>query len=113
MLDFKDRFVVEVDASDKTGDWICLHRPECSPRFKPTKGHTNLVSRYVGPYLINRRIGTLTYELQLLAGSEIYLVFQVSKLKKCFYIPNKWEMAMAPNLQEIAPVYPLRRLAFR
>ncbi|WMV33690.1 hypothetical protein MTR67_027075 [Solanum verrucosum] len=43
---------------------------------------------YVGPYRISKRIGKMTYELELLADlAAVHLVFHISLLNKCMGDP--------------------------
>ena len=43
-----------------------------------------LSPRYIGPYQILKKIGTVAYELELFESlGSIHLVFHVSMLKKC------------------------------
>ena len=47
-----------------------------------------LTPRYIGPFLIIKRIGVLTYQLELpLYMQGVHLVFHVSMLHK--YVPDK------------------------
>jgi hypothetical protein len=66
--------------------------PKVSPlrgmrRFK-VKG--KLSPRYIGPFLIFRRVGEMTYQLELPATpSDVHNVFHVSQLKKCLRVPEE------------------------
>jgi hypothetical protein len=56
-------------------------------RFK-VKG--KLSPRYIGPFLISRRVGEMAYQLELPASlSNVQNVFHVSQLKKCLYVPEE------------------------
>jgi hypothetical protein len=71
------------------GDYVYL---KVSPlrgmrRFK-VKG--KLSPRYIGPFLIFRRVGEMTYQLELPASlSNVHNVFHVSQLKKCLRVPEE------------------------
>ncbi|XP_049410617.1 uncharacterized protein LOC125873811 [Solanum stenotomum] len=48
-----------------------------------------LSTRYIGPYKIIRRVGQVAYELELPQElSAVYLVFDVSMLRKCVGDPS-------------------------
>jgi hypothetical protein len=56
-------------------------------RFK-VKG--KLSPRYIGPFLIFRRVGEMAYQLELPATlSDVHNVFHVSQLKKCLRVPEE------------------------
>jgi hypothetical protein len=56
-------------------------------RFK-VKG--KLSPRYIGPFLIFRRVGEMAYQLELPASlSDVHNVFHVSQLKKCLRVPEE------------------------
>jgi hypothetical protein len=71
------------------GDYVYL---KVSPlrgmrRFK-VKG--KLSPRYIGPFLIFRRVGEMAYQLELPASlSDVHNVFHVSQLKKCLCVPEE------------------------
>jgi hypothetical protein len=71
------------------GDYVYL---KVSPlrgmrRFK-VKG--KLSPRYIGPFLIVRRVGEMAYQLELPATlSDVHNVFHVSQLKKCLCVPEE------------------------
>jgi hypothetical protein len=66
--------------------------PKVSPlrgmrRFK-VKG--KLFPRYIGPFLIFRRVGEMAYQLELPDSlSDVHNVFHVSQLKKCLRVPEE------------------------
>jgi hypothetical protein len=71
------------------GDYVYL---KVSPlrgmrRFK-VKG--KLSPRYIGPFLIFRRVGEMAYQLELADNlSDVHNVFHVSQLKKCLRVPEE------------------------
>jgi hypothetical protein len=71
------------------GDYVYL---KVSPlrgmrRFK-VKG--KLSPRYIGPFLIFRRVGEMAYQLELPDSlSDVHNVFHVSQLKKCLRVPEE------------------------
>jgi hypothetical protein len=71
------------------GDYVYL---KVSPlrgmrRFK-VKG--KLSPRYIGPFLIFRRVGEMAYQLELPDSlSDVHNVFHVSQLKKCLCVPEE------------------------
>jgi hypothetical protein len=73
----------------KEGDYVYL---KVSPlrgmrRFK-VKG--KLSPRYIGPFMIFRRVEEMAYQLELPATlSDVHNVFHVSQLKKCLRVPEK------------------------
>ena len=46
------------------------------------KGAKNLKPRFYGPYKVVKKVGEVTYELELQEESKIHNVFHVSNLKK-------------------------------
>jgi hypothetical protein len=56
-------------------------------RFK-VKG--KLVPRFIGPFMIFRRVGEMAYQLELHDNlSDVHNVFHVSQLKKCLRVPEE------------------------
>jgi hypothetical protein len=56
-------------------------------RFK-VKG--KLSPRFIGPFMIFRRVGEMAYQLELPDNiSNVHDVFHVSQLKKCLRVPEK------------------------
>jgi hypothetical protein len=56
-------------------------------RFK-VKG--KLAPRFIGPFMIFRRVGEMAYQLKLPANlSDVHNVFDVSQLKKCLRVPEE------------------------
>jgi hypothetical protein len=56
-------------------------------RFK-VKG--KLSPRFIGSFMIFRRVGDMTYQLELLDSlSDVHNVFHVSQLKKCLRVPKE------------------------
>jgi hypothetical protein len=51
-----------------------------------------LAPRYIGPFKILNRKGTMSYKLELAPKlSEFHDVFHMSQLRKCLQVPNKPE----------------------
>jgi hypothetical protein len=73
----------------KEGDHVYL---KVSPirgmrRFKVKR---KLFPRFIGPFLIQKRVGEVAYQLELLAHLEdVHDVFHVSQLKKCLKVPEE------------------------
>jgi hypothetical protein len=71
------------------GDYVYLKvSPLHGMRRLKVKG--KLSPRYIGPFLIFRRVGEMAYQLELPASlSDVHNVFHVSQLKKCLCIPEE------------------------
>jgi hypothetical protein len=62
--------------------------PLCGMRRFKVKG--KLSPRYIGPFLIFRRVGEMAYQLELPDNlSDVHNVFHVSQLKKCLRVPEE------------------------
>jgi hypothetical protein len=49
-----------------------------------------LAPRFIGPFMIFRRVGEMAYQLELPANlSYVHNVFHVSQLKKCLCVPKE------------------------
>ena len=72
----------------KIGDYVYL---KVSP-FKGTRRFQvrgKLAPRYVGPFQITKKIGTVAYQLELPQSlSAVHNVFHISQLKKCLRVPT-------------------------
>jgi hypothetical protein len=56
-------------------------------RFK-VKG--KLSPRFIGPFIIFRRVGEIAYQLELPDNlSDVHNVFYMSQLKKCLLVPEE------------------------
>jgi hypothetical protein len=83
----------------KEGDYVYL---KVSPlrgmrRFK-VKG--NLSPRFIGPFLILKRVGEVAYQLELPDHlADVHDVFHVSQLKKCLRVPKEQLPLRVPKEQ--------------
>jgi hypothetical protein len=73
----------------KEGDYVYLKvSPLRGMRRFEVKG--KLSPRYIGPFLIFRRVGEMAYQLELPDSlSDVHNVFHVSQLKKCLCVPEE------------------------
>jgi hypothetical protein len=88
-----------IECSFEVGDLVFLRlQPYIKSSLKKS-GAENLKSRFYGPYGIMRRVGEVSYELELLEGRNIHNVFHVSCLKKAMgkFISTSEEL---PSLDE-------------
>ncbi|WVZ83199.1 hypothetical protein U9M48_030369 [Paspalum notatum var. saurae] len=82
------------------GEFVYL---KVSPLRGTKRFHTRgkLAPRYIGPFRITKRVGDLSYELELpehLSG--VHPVFHVSQLRKCLRIPEDQISLEAVDLQD-------------
>lgn len=76
--------------------------PTLSPDFCPKRISQKLARDYYGPFRILKRVGSVAYELDLLATARIYPVFRVSLLKACHGNPTLQVLPL-PTLVVAAP----------
>ena len=79
--------------SFEVGDYVYLKvSPIRGTRKFQVQG--KLAPRYIGPYRVVKRVGTVSYRIQLPEEmSDIHPVFHVSQLRKCLRVP---EMEIVP-----------------
>jgi hypothetical protein len=71
------------------GDYVYL---KVSPLrgMRRFKVKAKLSPRYIGPFMIFRRVGEMAYQLELPASlSDVHNVFHVCQLKKCLHVPEE------------------------
>ena len=75
--------------SFEVGDYVYLKvSPIRGTRKFQVQG--KLAPRYIGPYRVVKRVGTVAYRIQLPEEmSDIHLVFHVSQLRKCLRVPEE------------------------
>ena len=88
------------DLEFEVNDWVYL-------KVSPMKGVVRfgkkgkLSPRYVGPYRIVKRVGSVAYELELpLEMSMVHPVFHVSMLRKCLGDPSSIMPLDMVNMEE-------------
>ena len=60
-----------------------------------------LAPRYIGPFPIIKKVGSVAYKLQLLAEmSDVHDVFYVSQLRKCLRVPEQQVAPETIDLQD-------------
>ncbi|KAJ7559482.1 hypothetical protein O6H91_04G086800 [Diphasiastrum complanatum] len=69
------------DVQFSAGEKVYLRVPVDSKTLK-SEVCAKLSPRYCGPFTINRRLGRVTYELELPHSSKVFPVFHVSQLRK-------------------------------
>jgi hypothetical protein len=63
--------------------------------------HEKLASRYIGPYPVIKRIGTVAYKIKLSEQlSDVHNVFHVSQLWKCLRVPKEQVVPDTLDLQD-------------
>lgn len=69
----------------QAGDKVLLQlTPQIIRRVSKKEAHWALVQCYMGPFVVEKRVGNLAYKLDLLARLRLHPIFHVSLLKK-FY----------------------------
>jgi hypothetical protein len=71
-----------VECSFEVGDLVFLRLQPYRQSSLKRSGAEKLKLRFYGPYIVIRRVGEVTYKLELPLGSKIHNVFHVSCLKK-------------------------------
>ncbi|XP_027083473.2 uncharacterized protein [Coffea arabica] len=66
----------------EVGDWVYLRLQPYRQSSMAIRGNTKLLARYYGPYEVIEKVREVAYRLQLLIGSKIHPVLDVSLLKK-------------------------------
>lgn len=78
------------DVSFQVGDFVLLSTANI--RLPPTPGSESykLNEKYLGPFKVLKRIGELSYELELPSLMRVHPVFHVSKLKRFKRSPERF-----------------------
>jgi hypothetical protein len=71
-----------VDQTFEVGDLVYLRLQPYSQASIKISGAEKLQPRFFGPYKVRRRIGVISYELELPQGRKIHNIFHVLCLKK-------------------------------
>ena len=71
-----------MDRELAVGDWVYLKLQSYNQHLVERRNHHKLSPRYYEPYRVIERIGAVAYRLELLAGSQIHLIFHISLLEK-------------------------------
>ena len=69
------------ERSFAVGDWVFLRLQPYRQQSLAYKGKWKLSPRYFGPFKVLKRIGTVSYKLELPPESKLHPVFHVSCLK--------------------------------
>ena len=64
------------------GDWVYLKLQPYVQTSLAIRANAKLAFRFFGPFLIEHRVGSLSYHLRLPAGCKLHPVFHVSQLRK-------------------------------
>ncbi|KAA8539425.1 hypothetical protein F0562_026117 [Nyssa sinensis] len=64
------------------GDWVYLKLQPCRQTSISMRKNVKLSPKYYGPFKILKKIGAMSYKLELPPESRIHIVFHVSLLKK-------------------------------
>ena len=65
----------------KEGDWVYLKIRPHRQASMPTRLNPKLSARYYDPYRVVKKVGAVTFQLQLPGTARIHPVFHVSLLK--------------------------------
>lgn len=81
----------------QVGDWVYLKlQPYIQQSVMPRANH-KLSFKYFGPFLIEAKIGTVAYKLQLPSSSSIHPVFHVSQLKRAVGTNHQVSPTLPPS----------------
>ena len=96
------------DREFKVGDWVFVRlQPYIQTSLKKSKKH-KLVLKFYGPYQVWKRVGQVTYALDIPNIGKLYKVFHVSRLKKNLgptthiqtklpLLDDKWILVLEPK----------------
>ena len=70
------------ERSFAVGDWVYVRMQPYIQTSLAIRANARLAFRFFGPFLIEQRIGSLSYRLRLPAGCKLHPVFHVSQLRK-------------------------------
>jgi hypothetical protein len=94
------------DHEFKEGDWVWLRLQPYRQKTMRDRRYSKFSKRFFGPYLINKKIGSVAYELSLPPEARIHPVFHVSKLKLFHGTPPHTIPALDPSV--VGTMVPLR-----
>jgi hypothetical protein len=72
----------KIERNSEVGDFVLLRLQPYRPSSMKKNGVEKLKPKVYGPYRIMRRVGEVSYELDLPEGRKIHNVFHISYLKK-------------------------------
>lgn len=78
------------------GELVLLSTKHTNPPFMKHGGTKKLKPKYTGPYMVTRRIGATSYELDLPANMKIHPVVNLEYLKKYHASPDRFGTRSAP-----------------